>query len=61
MKKNTTTATGRKQYTKPRLRTIELATDEVLAGSCKTASGPGPNGGVCTVGAPSVLCVSIGS
>ncbi len=35
-------------YEKPRLRTIQLAAEEVLAISCKTASGkPGKAGGRC--------------
>jgi len=39
---------SRKPYEKPRLRTIPLVAEEVLAVSCKTASGAaGKNGGRC--------------
>jgi hypothetical protein len=38
----------KKLYEKPRLRTIPLVAEEVLAINCKTASGaPGKNGGRC--------------
>jgi hypothetical protein len=50
---------GKKQpYEKPRLRTIELAAREVLAGNCKqTSTGSGPTG-QCAAGA--IRCVNIG-
>ena len=37
-------------YEKPRLRTIELAVEEVMGVGCKMPSGPGPVSGTCTVG-----------
>jgi len=37
-------------YVKPRLRTIELNADEVLAEGCKTAEPAGGVGGQCAVG-----------
>ena len=38
----------KQNYEKPRLRTIPLAAEEVLAVNCKTASGaPGKNGKRC--------------
>ena len=42
----------RKPYEKPRLRTIELAADEVLATGCKTLAGPTNVGGLeqCGIG-----------
>jgi hypothetical protein len=41
----------RSMYEKPRLRTIELAAEEVLSIGCKTAPGaPSPNISTCTAG-----------
>ena len=33
-----TTSTGKQPYTTPRLRKVELATDEVLSAGCKTTT-----------------------
>jgi hypothetical protein len=44
-------------YERPRLRTIELAADEVLAIGCKTATTPAPLGPNC----PATNCTGIGS
>ncbi len=55
------TRLSRREYDKPRLRTIELAADEVLAIGCKTSTGPGTSPGnpaSCVVG---VTCSSLGS
>jgi hypothetical protein len=43
---------AKREYDKPRLRTIELSADEVLAIGCKTASSPGPEpgGATCAIG-----------
>jgi len=63
MKNSNTPPNGKKKYTKPRLRTIELATDEVLAGSCKTsgATPTGPGTTPCFVGVPISPCATLGS
>jgi len=51
-------ADAKRPYTPPRLRTIELVADEVLAVGCKTVAGaPGPTGGNLTCRAPSVCFV----
>ncbi len=54
------TGLSRREYDKPRLRTIELAADEVLAIGCKTSTSPGPKpgGATCTIG---MSCAAPGS
>ena len=48
----------KKQYEKPRLRTIELAAEEVLGVGCKMASGGGgPSPPTCQASS----CIDIGS
>ena len=52
-------ADNRQEYEKPRLRIIELAAEEVMAGGCKTQNGTsrGWNGNPCAFRS----CVLIGS
>ena len=51
-------ARARSRYEKPRLRTIDLAAEEVLAVGCKLDGGPGgPIGASCTASA----CFDAGS
>ena len=54
---------GKKQYSKPRLRVIALATDEVLATACKISTGGvnGPGNTPCFVGQPTAPCTALGS
>ncbi len=47
----------KKEYEKPKLRTIELAAEEVLAVGCKTVGGPGPFSAICMAQA----CAGLGS
>ncbi|OGW55346.1 MAG: hypothetical protein A2Y81_00825 [Nitrospirae bacterium RBG_13_43_8] len=57
MKSDSKKVKEKKAYEKPRLRTIELAAEEVLAVGCKIAPGApsnGISGGTCTDG----LCIS---
>jgi hypothetical protein len=49
----------KRKYAKPRLRTIELETREVMLGGCKTPSGaPAPTVDFCSGGA---VCSEFGS
>lgn len=44
MGKKEAVLTGKQMYEKPRLRTIDLIAEEVLAAGCKTSSGFAPGG-----------------
>jgi hypothetical protein len=47
----------RQAYARPRLRKIELVSDEVLAGGCKTQETGGPDSTPCML----VVCSGLGS
>lgn len=57
MKENQKQAKRKQMYEKPKLRSIDLTAEEVLAVGCKTATGGGPNTPNCAV----KKCAKIGT
>ena len=58
MENNKNEENSKQPYEKPRLRTIELAAEEVLGVGCKTAAGAtGPAIPTCSIS----MCVQLGS
>jgi hypothetical protein len=57
MKENQKQAQKKQTYEKPKMRSIDLTAEEVLAVGCKTAQGGGPNSPSCAV----KKCAKIGT